>query len=163
MFIYSPFSQPLIYMHFSLIRSNNNNIRTFLKTEGLAHSPKKIPPPCGNVEVRADKSGDRAIAEQWHRDTSGDTFWLSGIYFLVHAIFVASKLWIWQHFKETQSKPANFWISKTFVHGFLLLSNWKHLKFHSFWLCCQIMSRITPFFGPILCRESRCFRDTFQP
>ena len=25
------------------------------------------------------------------------------------------------------------------------------------------MSRITPFFGPILCRESRCLGDTFQP
>ena len=25
------------------------------------------------------------------------------------------------------------------------------------------MSRITPFFGPILCRESRCIGDTFQP
>ena len=25
--------------------------------------------------------------------------WLAGIYFLVHAIFVASKLWIWQQFK----------------------------------------------------------------
>ena len=49
------------------------------------------------------------------------------------------------------------------MHVFLLLSNWKHLKFHSFWLCCQIMSRITPFFGPILCRESRCIGDTFQP
>ncbi len=49
------------------------------------------------------------------------------------------------------------------MHVFLLLSNWKHLKFHSFWLCCQIMSRITPFFGPILCRESRCLGDTFQP
>ena len=24
--------------------------------------------------------------------------WLAGIYFLVHAIFVASKLWIWQQF-----------------------------------------------------------------
>ena len=24
--------------------------------------------------------------------------WLAGIYFLVHAIFVASKLWIWQEF-----------------------------------------------------------------
>ena len=46
---------------------------------------------------------------------------------------------------------------------FLLLSNWKHLKFHSFWLCCQIMSQITPFFGPILCRKSRCLGDTFQP
>ena len=25
------------------------------------------------------------------------------------------------------------------------------------------MSRITPFFGPILCRESCCLGDTFQP
>ena len=33
-----------------------------------------------------------------------DTFWLAGIYFLVHAVFVASKLWIWQHFRKTQSK-----------------------------------------------------------
>ena len=51
----------------------------------------------------------------------------------------------------------HFWIANTFEHGFLLLSNWKHLKFHGFLLCCQIMSRITPFFGPILCRESACF------
>ena len=33
-----------------------------------------------------------------HKDTPGDTFWLAGIYFLVHAIFVAGKLWIWQQF-----------------------------------------------------------------
>ena len=29
-----------------------------------------------------------------HKNTSGDTFWFAGIYFLVHTIFVASKLWI---------------------------------------------------------------------
>ena len=30
--------------------------------------------------------------------------WLAGIYFLVHAIFVASKLWIWQQFKDNKIK-----------------------------------------------------------
>ena len=139
------------FFYFIMWYDNKNNYRIWLLIN--------IMPP----KYRALKSGFHAFVVQWHRDTSGDTFWLSWIYFLVHAIFVASKLWIWQHFKETQSKPANFWISKTFVHGFLLLSNWKHLKFHGFLLCCQIMSRITPFFGPILCRESRCFGDTFQP
>ena len=33
--------------------------------------------------------------------------WLAGIYFLVHAIFVASKLWIWQ-------QNFNFWL---FTHN----------------------------------------------
>ena len=50
------------------------------------------------------KSRIRRNLDWGHRDTSGDTFWLAGIYFLVHAIFVASKLWIWQHFKEDTIK-----------------------------------------------------------
>ena len=33
--------------------------------------------------------------------------WLAGIYFLVHAIFVASKLWIWQQFKANKIKTPN--------------------------------------------------------
>ena len=33
--------------------------------------------------------------------------WLAGIYFLVHAFFVASKLWIWQQFKDNKIKMPN--------------------------------------------------------
>ena len=40
-------------------------------------------------------------------------WWLAGIYFLVHAIFVASKLWIWQ-------QNFNFWL---FTHNKQQLRN----------------------------------------
>ena len=74
-----------------------------------------------NVQwLRALKSRERASAARGHTDTSGDKFWLAGIYFLVHTIFVALKLWIWRHF---ESKLASFCISGTFGHGFLLLHN----------------------------------------
>ena len=35
--------------------------------------------------------------------------WLAGIYFLVHAIFVASKLWIWQQFKFLAGQRASLY------------------------------------------------------
>ena len=35
--------------------------------------------------------------------------WLAGIYFLVHAIFVASKLWIWQQFNFLAGQRASFY------------------------------------------------------
>ena len=57
-----------------------------------------------NREVfgRVHKSRDLRDLDRGHKDTPGDTFWLAGIYFLVHAIFVASKLWIWQQFRKIQ-------------------------------------------------------------
>ena len=61
--------------------------------------------------VTALKSRDLRDLDRGHKDTPGDTFWLAGIYFLVHAIFVASKLWIWQHFRKTQSNLVSFCIS----------------------------------------------------
>ena len=36
-------------------------------------------------------------------------FWLAGIYFLVHAIFVASKLWIWQQFNFLAGQRASLY------------------------------------------------------
>ena len=51
---------------------------------------------------RPGKSRNHAISDWGHKDTPGDTFWLAGIYFLGHAIFVASKLWIWQQFRKIQ-------------------------------------------------------------
>ena len=81
----------------------NNRMSERQQDELNSRASKELPLYCVWVVVvlggRAHKSRERS-AVQWHRDTSGDTFWLSGIYFLVHAIFVASKLWIWQHFKE---------------------------------------------------------------
>ena len=72
---------------------------------------------------RLQKNRERASAARGHRDTSGDTFWLAGIYILVHAIFEASKLLIWQHFRgEKQSKVASFCIFNTFVHGFCFVA-----------------------------------------
>ena len=35
--------------------------------------------------------------------------WLAGIYFLVHAIFVASKLWIWQQFNFLAGQRASLY------------------------------------------------------
>ena len=35
--------------------------------------------------------------------------WLAGIYFLVHAIFVASKLWIWQQFNFLAGQCASLY------------------------------------------------------
>ena len=56
------------------------------------------------ILIRVHKSRDLRDLDRGHKDTPGDTFWLAGKYFLVHAIFVASKLWIWQHFKENTIK-----------------------------------------------------------
>ena len=56
--------------------------------------------------------------------------WLAGIYFLVHAIFVASKLWIWQkHLKIVELKLVSCqfllklyaWRSDTALHIYIFL------------------------------------------
>ena len=39
-------------------------------------------------ELRVHKSRDLRDLDREHKDTLGDTFWLAGIYFLVHADFV---------------------------------------------------------------------------
>ena len=47
--------------------------------------------------------------------------WLAGIYFLVHAIFVASKLWIWQQFNFLAGRHLNYIFIDSLYHWLALM------------------------------------------
>ena len=100
----------------------------------------------------------------WGRVRKADVcvkLWLAGIYFLVRAIFVASKLWIWQQFNFLAGQRASlYWncmlgnLTQHFISIYFCM-----LLLYCWYICSEIQLKhcFLLLLPQKICRASRCF------